>query len=75
MTTVNVLISGNEMTSTIEGEGKAELAKVLDKMSDGYKWKLVVYKTPTLRPVDDILVPVKIKRTGKAGRNFFEDEK
>lgn len=49
MTTVTVSVKGNQMTSTIYGEGIDELIKVLIKMQDGLKWKLEIYSAATLK--------------------------
>jgi hypothetical protein len=48
MAKVTVLTQGNNVTSTIKGNGLDELRKVLEKMDDGYEWKLEVYSTATL---------------------------
>jgi hypothetical protein len=49
MTIVNVKVSGNKMVSSIDGLGKEELQKVLDKMKDGLIWHLDIYSDATLK--------------------------
>jgi hypothetical protein len=48
MTTVTVTIAGNDMTSSVEGKGGAELQKCVDKMQDGLQWTLLIKSKATL---------------------------
>ena len=49
MTTVKYSISGEDVTSTVEGVGKEELQHVIDKFEDGLHWKLIVESKASLR--------------------------
>jgi len=48
MTTVKFSVIGNKMTSIVDGFGKEELQKILDKMNGDYKWYFELYSDSTL---------------------------
>jgi hypothetical protein len=48
MTTVTVSVTGNDITSAVEGKGIAELQKCVDKMQDDLQWSLLIKSKATL---------------------------
>ncbi len=49
MTTFRFLVVGNNMTSMIDGFGKEELEKILDKMNADHKWHLEICSEAILK--------------------------
>jgi len=58
MTIVNFEIIGNKMTSTIDGFGKEELQKVLDKLNSDYKWHLEIYSETEIKGSGETNIPL-----------------
>jgi len=55
-TIINMSIKDNKVISTINGFGREELQKVLDKMISDYSWKLEIYSDATLQHIDYKLI-------------------